>query len=70
MTNSTITIKHTPLGTLAIYSNTNDLIATSEKKNGLYTICIYGGPKHGKVEYAKNKTELHDKSVSIAQLTA
>ena len=74
--NAVTVIKNTGLRTKAIYNNCGELIATASKVlkkdsdygRGVYRICIYGGPAHGKMAYAQSLEDLNEKSVEIAML--
>ena len=70
------TIKNAGLNALNMFDSKGELIATvvemvklhTDYGLGMYRVCIYGGPAHGKVAYARDFQDLNDKSVEIAAL--
>ena len=78
MQHCTTYLKATPVGTIAIYTGSHQLIATASRvtqqdldaSRGLYRVCIVGGVAHGKITYASSWADLNDKSVEISRLPA
>lgn len=70
------TISTTGLRTYAIRDGNGELIATASKilkrdndhGCGMYRVCIFGGPAHGKITYATDWEHLNEKSVDILKL--